>query len=120
MGHHQLPRGQRDRPADLGWLAQRLGRRTYFLLSIAIFTTRLGALRHGHEPRDADRRARVAGSRGGGLQPSSQAILLDAFPPERQGVAMTLFGMAALLARSSARRSVATSPTTTAGSGSST
>jgi len=35
---------------------------------------------------------------GGGLQPSSQGVLLDAFPPERQGTAMTVFGMAALLA----------------------
>jgi DHA2 family multidrug resistance protein len=35
---------------------------------------------------------------GGGLQPSSQAVLLDAFPQEKQGQAMTIFGMAALLA----------------------
>ena len=35
---------------------------------------------------------------GGGLQPSSQAILLDTFPPEKQGIAQTVFGMAALIA----------------------
>src|SRR5471030_851349 len=40
----------------------------------------------------------LQGLAGGGLQPSSQGILLDAFPPEKQGSAMTLFGMAALLA----------------------
>src|SRR5262245_63302390 len=40
----------------------------------------------------------LQGLAGGGLQPSSQAVLLDAFPPEKQGVAMTLFGLAALLA----------------------
>ena len=34
----------------------------------------------------------------GGLQPSSQGALLDAFPPEKQGTAMTIFGIAALLA----------------------
>src|SRR5215468_4350308 len=81
-----------------GWLAIRLGRRNYFLLSIALFTfasalcgmaTSLGQLVA----------ARVLqGLAGGGLQPSSQAVLLDAFPPEKQGVAMTLFGFAALLA----------------------
>jgi MFS transporter, DHA2 family, multidrug resistance protein len=81
-----------------GWLAARLGRRNYFLLSIATFTgasaccgmaTGLGVLIA----------ARVLqGLAGGGLQPSSQAILLDSFPPEQQGTAMTLFGMAALLA----------------------
>jgi DHA2 family multidrug resistance protein len=32
------------------------------------------------------------------LQPSSQGVLLDAFPVEKQGIAMTLFGLAALLA----------------------
>ena len=35
---------------------------------------------------------------GGGLQPSSQGVLLDAFPPERQGAAQSIFGIAALLA----------------------
>ena len=40
----------------------------------------------------------IQGLAGGGLQPSSQAVLLDAFPREKQGVAMTLFGLAALLA----------------------
>jgi DHA2 family multidrug resistance protein len=81
-----------------GWLAMRLGRRNYFLMSIGVFTlasalcgmaTSLGVLIA----------ARVLqGLAGGGLQPSSQAILLDAFPPERQGIAMTVFGVAALLA----------------------
>src|SRR5690242_16545151 len=40
----------------------------------------------------------IQGLAGGGLQPSSQAVLLDAFPPEKQGMAMTLFGLAALIA----------------------
>jgi len=40
----------------------------------------------------------IQGVAGGGLQPSSQAVLLDAFPQEKQGQAMTIFGLAALLA----------------------
>ena len=40
----------------------------------------------------------MQGLAGGGLQPSSQGVLLDAFPPEKQGIAMTLFGLAALVA----------------------
>jgi DHA2 family multidrug resistance protein len=81
-----------------GWLSAHLGRRNYFLASIAIFT--LSSLLCG-----------LAGSlgqlilfrvfqglAGGGLQPSSQGVLLDAFPREKQGVAMTLFGFAALIA----------------------
>ena len=38
------------------------------------------------------------GLAGGGLQPSSQGVLLDSFPAEKQGSAMTLFGIAALIA----------------------
>src|SRR5215475_15618573 len=81
-----------------GWLSAHLGRRNYFLGSIAIFT--LSSLLCG-----------LAGSlgqlilfrviqglAGGGLQPSSQSVLLDAFPVEKQGMAMTLFGLAALIA----------------------
>src|SRR4029078_7581888 len=40
----------------------------------------------------------LQGLAGGGLQPSSQGVLLDAFPVEKQGAAQTLFGVAALLA----------------------
>jgi DHA2 family multidrug resistance protein len=81
-----------------GWLAAHLGRRNYFLLSIAIFTlssflcgtaTSLGQLILFRV---------IQGLAGGGLQPSSQGILLDSFPPEKQGAAQTMFGVAALLA----------------------
>ena len=81
-----------------GWLTAHLGRRNYFLLSIAVFTlgsalcgsaTSLGQLILFRV---------LQGLAGGGLQPCSQGVLLDAFPPEKQGVAMTLFGLAALLA----------------------
>lgn len=81
-----------------GWLATRLGRRNYFLLSILVFTL-ASALCGMARSLDALIAFRVLqGLAGGGLQPSSQGILLDAFPPEKQGAAMTLFGIAALLA----------------------
>jgi DHA2 family multidrug resistance protein len=81
-----------------GWLAGRLGRRTYFLLSIAVFS--LASAVCGMAPSlGVLIGARVVqGMAGGGLQPSSQAVLLDAFPQEQQGAAMTVFGVAALLA----------------------
>src|ERR1700743_2101076 len=81
-----------------GWLSAHLGRRNYFLLSIAVFTlasalcgmaTSLGQLIVFRV---------LQGLAGGGLQPSSQGVLLDALPAEKQGTAMTLFGLAALLA----------------------
>jgi MFS transporter, DHA2 family, multidrug resistance protein len=81
-----------------GWLSIRLGRRNYFLLSILVFTiasalcgmaTSLGVLIFSRV---------LQGLAGGGLQPSSQGVLLDAFPKEKQGAAQTVFGIAALLA----------------------
>src|SRR5208337_2987634 len=62
-----------------GWLAAQLGRRTYFLISIAMFTissvlcgmaNSLGALILFRV---------LQGLAGGGLQPCSQGILLDSF-----------------------------------------
>jgi DHA2 family multidrug resistance protein len=81
-----------------GWLSVRLGRRRYFLLSITVFT--LASVLCGMATSlNILIAARVLqGLAGGGLQPSSQGVLLDAFPPEKQGSAMTLFGIAALLA----------------------
>ncbi len=81
-----------------GWLAAYLGRRNYFLLSIAVFT--ISSMMCGMATSlDQLIFFRVLqGLAGGGLQPSSQAILLDSFPPEKQGAAQTLFGVAALLA----------------------
>lgn len=81
-----------------GWLSAHLGRRNYFMLSIAVFTgasalcglaTSLGQIILFRV---------IQGLAGGGLQPSSQGVLLDTFPPEKQGQAQTLFGLAALLA----------------------
>src|SRR5262249_21185320 len=39
----------------------------------------------------------LQGLAGGGLQPSSQGGLIDAFPPEKQSAAMTLFAIAGLI-----------------------
>jgi DHA2 family multidrug resistance protein len=81
-----------------GWISTQLGRRNYFLLSIAVFTL-ASALCGTARSLNALILFRVLqGLAGGGLQPSSQGILLDAFPPEKQGAAQTMFGVAALLA----------------------
>ena len=99
VGHHQLSRGERDHPADFG-LARDCGSAGGIIFSLR---SRFSPW----PPRCAGWpvsltfiiAARVLqGVAGGGLQPSSQAILLDAFPQEKQGQAMTVFGMAALLA----------------------
>src|SRR5262244_1697905 len=81
-----------------GWLSAHLGRRNYFLISIAVFTLSSGLCGMAGSLGQLILFRIIQGLAGGGLQPSSQAVLLDAFPPEKQGIAMTLFGLAALLA----------------------
>ena len=81
-----------------GWLASRMGRRRYLLLSIGLFTlssfacgaaTSLGMLVLFRV---------FQGIGGGGLQPLSNAILLETFPPEEHGKAMAIFGMGIVFA----------------------
>src|SRR5690349_12304425 len=81
-----------------GWLSAHLGRRRYFLLSIAVFTIASGLCGMATSLGQIILFRVLQGLAGGGLQPSSQGVLLDAFPPEKQGAAQTLFGVAALLA----------------------
>jgi DHA2 family multidrug resistance protein len=81
-----------------GWLSARLGRRNYFLLSIAVFTLASGLCGMATNLGQLIVFRVLQGLAGGGLQPSSQGVLLDSFPVEKQGIAMTLFGLAALLA----------------------
>jgi DHA2 family multidrug resistance protein len=80
-----------------GWLSTRLGRRNYFLLSITVFTLASAACGFATSLGQMILFRIIQGLAGGGLQPCSQGILLDSFPPEKQGTAMTLFGVAAVL-----------------------
>ncbi|MBN9488987.1 MAG: DHA2 family efflux MFS transporter permease subunit [Alphaproteobacteria bacterium] len=81
-----------------GWLSAQLGRRNYFLLSIGVFTVASGLCGIATSLNQLIFFRVIQGLAGGGLQPCSQGVLLDAFPREKQGMAMTLFGLAALTA----------------------
>lgn len=81
-----------------GWLSAHLGRRTYFLLSIGVFTLASGLCGMATSLEQLILFRVIQGLAGGGLQPCSQGVLLDAFPREKQGIAMTLFGLATLTA----------------------
>src|SRR5262245_49424455 len=80
-----------------GWLSAHLGRRNYFLLSIAVFTLASGLCGIAQSLPQIILFRVIQGLAGGGLQPSSQAVLIDSFPPEKQGTAMSLFAIAALI-----------------------
>jgi DHA2 family multidrug resistance protein len=81
-----------------GWLASMFGRKRYLLFSILIFTA--SSLWSGATTSlPGIVLARVfQGLGGGGLQPLSQAILLESFPPSQHGIAMAFFGMGVVLA----------------------
>jgi DHA2 family multidrug resistance protein len=76
-----------------GWLANLIGRKRLLLTVVSGFTISsvlcglapsLGALIFFRV---------LQGTTGGGLQPLSQAVLLEEFPPEERGEAMALWGM---------------------------
>lgn len=81
-----------------GWLAEVIGRKRYFILSLIVFT--VSSLLCGFAPNLPFLllfRA-LQGIGGGGLQPMAQAILNDTFPPEQRGSAFALYGITAVLA----------------------
>ena len=76
-----------------GWLAGLMGRKRYLLASIVIFT--LSSFLCGMATSLAQLIffRILQGAGGGGLQPMSLAILMEAFPPHERGMAMAVFGM---------------------------
>jgi MFS transporter, DHA2 family, multidrug resistance protein len=81
-----------------GWLSVRFGRKRFYMASVIVFTVSsflcgiapsLGMLVMFRV---------LQGAGGGGLQPVSQAILKDTFPPEQLGTAFAVYGMVVVLA----------------------
>jgi DHA2 family multidrug resistance protein len=81
-----------------GWLSSTIGRKRYFIGCIVGFSVTslfcglapsLGLLILARG---------LQGITGGGLQPGAQAILADAFPPEKRGLAFAAYGMAVVFA----------------------
>jgi DHA2 family multidrug resistance protein len=81
-----------------GWLSEYLGRRNYYLLSLALFTLSSAACGFATSLEQLILFRILQGIGGGGLQPVTQAVLVDTFPPEKQGSAQALFGVVALVA----------------------
>jgi DHA2 family multidrug resistance protein len=81
-----------------GWISGAVGRKRFFMICIVIFT--VSSLLCGMAPSMPVlllARA-MQGAGGGGLQPMSQAIMADSFPPNRRGSAFALFAVTALVA----------------------
>ncbi len=81
-----------------GWLSSFLGRRRYYLISVLIFTVSSALCGLATSLEQLILFRIIQGLGGGGLQPVTQAVLVDIFPEEKQGSAQAFFGIAALIA----------------------
>lgn len=81
-----------------GWLSGVLGRKRFFMLSIAAFTAASFACGMSNSLGMLIFFRLIQGMAGGGLQPIQQAIILDAFPPEKRGVAFGVTGITMIVA----------------------
>src|ERR1700683_5526070 len=81
-----------------GWLVSLLGRKQFFMICLALFT--VSSLLCGIAPTlPILLIARIIqGAGGGGLQPMAQAILADTFPPDKRGLAFSIYGVTAVVA----------------------
>ena len=81
-----------------GWLSDVFGRKRYYMSSVALFT--FASLCCGLAPSLTILiLARIVqGVGGGGLQPVTQAMLIDTFPPASRGKAMAVYGFTVILA----------------------
>ena len=81
-----------------GWLARNFGRKRLLMASVTGFT--LASLLCGLAPNLPTLVAfrLIQGATGGAMQPLSQAVLLEAFPPQDRGKAMGFWGLGIVVA----------------------
>ncbi|MES1199931.1 MAG: DHA2 family efflux MFS transporter permease subunit [Pseudomonadota bacterium] len=80
-----------------GWFAEALGRKRYYMISVALFTA--ASLACAFAPSIGWLIAfRVAqGIGGGGLAPCEQSMLVDTFPPSQRARAISIYGLVLIL-----------------------
>jgi len=79
------------------WLAGRFGRRQYFTASILVFTAASFLCGLSRTLPELVVFRVIQGMGGGALLSMSQSIMMETFPPQRQGSGQALFGMGATL-----------------------
>jgi MFS transporter, DHA2 family, multidrug resistance protein len=81
-----------------GYISSIIGRKRFYLSCVAIFTVASGLCGLAPSLGWLIFFRILQGLGGGGLQPTSQAILVESFPMERRGAAMALYGMGVVFA----------------------
>jgi DHA2 family multidrug resistance protein len=81
-----------------GWLGTVLGRKRYFVISLAMFTVCSFLCGTSTSLPELIFFRLLQGFFGGGLQPNQQSIILDYFPPERRSAAFGVTALATIVA----------------------
>lgn len=76
-----------------GWLSRLFGRKKYLILSVSLFTVSSFLCGLAWNLQSLILFRVFQGIGGGALQPLSQSILLETFPPYQRGMAMAIFGI---------------------------
>jgi len=81
-----------------GWLSSIFGRKRFYMTCVVVFT--VSSLACGFAPSLTWLVVLriIQGLGGGGLQPTSQAILVESFPRSKQGMAMAAYGIGVVVA----------------------
>jgi len=79
-----------------GWISARFGRKRYFLFSVVVFVIASGLCGAAASLTQIVVFRLLQGAAGAAMIPSSQAIMMEAFPPEEQSLAMSVWGMGLL------------------------
>jgi len=80
------------------WFSLRFGRKRFLIACIVIFTVSSFACGAATSLAFILIARAIQGAGGGALQPLSQAILLESFPPEKRGSAMAVFALGVVVA----------------------
>jgi MFS transporter, DHA2 family, multidrug resistance protein len=84
--------------AASSFFARMLGRKTFFLICLALFTTSSVLCGFAWNLQSLLLFRVLQGLGGGGMVPVSQSILADSFPPAKRGQGFALFGVAVVVA----------------------
>ena len=80
------------------WFGQLFGRKRFLICCIILFTLASALCGLAGSLGFLDHARVLQGAAGGALQPISQAVLLESFPPQKRGMAMAVFTMGVVVA----------------------
>jgi DHA2 family multidrug resistance protein len=81
-----------------GWISSHFGRKRYFLTSVLVFVTGSALCGAAQSLTQIVIFRLLQGAAGAAMMPSSQAILMETFPPEERQLAMAIWGIGMLVA----------------------